>query len=107
MPRKARPTLDSLLAEGLILEEDAGTIRLIERLRRARIRGYLTRAELLLVARWKSPRSIRLVESNSAGRVRRATAAAFRTDAEWERMAALTALRGVSIPTASSALTLL
>ncbi len=45
--------------------------------------------------------------SNSSSRVRRATETAFRAENERERLDALTALRGISIPTASAALTLL
>jgi hypothetical protein len=106
VPRRPKPTLESLLAGRLILDEDAGTSALIERLRPASARGHLTRGELLIVARWKSPRALPLVASNSPGRVRRATGAALRAKAERERLESLTALRGISIPMASAALTL-
>jgi len=107
MARGPRPTLESLLAARAIADEDAGTSALIERLRPARIRGHLTRGELLLVARWKSPRALPLVASNSPARVRRATAAALRAPDERERLESLVALHGVSVPTASAALTLI
>ncbi len=107
MARRPRPTLESLLAGRAVADEDAGTTALIERLRPARVRGHLTRGELLLVARWKSPRALPLVTSNSPARVRRATAAALRTPNERERLESLVALHGVSVPTASAALTLI
>jgi hypothetical protein len=87
--------------------EDAGTRALIRRLRAARRRGYLTRGELEAVCRWKSPRAIWHVRSNDHHRVRGATAAALAARDEAVRLEALLALRGVSVPMASSALMLL
>jgi hypothetical protein len=107
MARGPRPTLESLLTGRAIAGEDAGTSALIERLRPARARGHFTRGELLLVARWKSPRALPLVASNSPARVRRATTAALRAESERERLESLVALHGVSVPTASAALTLI
>jgi hypothetical protein len=107
MARRPRPTLDTLLDARAIADEDEGTSALIERLRPARVRGHFTRGEILIVARWKSPRSQPLVASNSPARVRRATAAALRAESERERLESLVALRGISVPTASAALTLI
>lgn len=107
MARVPRPTLESILAGRAIADEDPGTSALVERLGPARVRGHLTRGELLLVARWKSPRALPLVASNSPARVRRATAAALRAPNERVRLESLVALHGVSVPTASAALTLI
>ena len=67
----------------------------------ARRRGYYTKPELVLLCEWKSPRSKPRVALNTAGFVKGITRAAFATDDEAERMAALCVLRGVEAPTAS------
>src|SRR5262245_53025024 len=88
-------------------EEDVKTVALIRELRNARLRGYLTRAELEKVCRWKSPRAIRLISHNSVARVRGATRRALATRSERLRLEALRTLDGVSVPMASAILTLL
>jgi len=105
--RAPQLTLEALVRERLERDEDAGTAALIERLRVARDRGYLTAGELVRICRWKSPRATALVRSNSARRVRRATETAFRSMDERVRFEALVSLRGVSAPSASAVLTLL
>ena len=109
MPVKPLPyaSLEPLLRDHWVAAEDPGTAELIERLRPARTRGYLTRGELERVCRWKSPRSIALVLENTAPKIRRCTGAALRTVDERERLGALLQLRGVSVPSASAVLTIL
>jgi DNA-binding transcriptional ArsR family regulator len=70
----------------------------------ARARGNYTRAELLEVCGWKSPRSSSRVVANSSTIVASATRAAFATSDEAGRMSALTSLSGVGVPTASALL---
>jgi hypothetical protein len=67
----------------------------------ARERGHYTKHEFALVCRWKSPRSGPLVARNGPAAIRRATAAALASTDDGERMAALLALEGVGVPTAS------
>lgn len=67
----------------------------------ARKRGYYTKPELLLVCEWKTPRSKSRVAGNTPAFVEGITRAAFATEDESERMAALCALQGVHAPTAS------
>jgi hypothetical protein len=67
----------------------------------ARRRGYYTKPELVLLCEWKTPRSKPRVALNTAGFVKGITRAAFATEDEAERMAALCVLRGVNAPTAS------
>jgi hypothetical protein len=100
-------SLESLVRDHLDTAEDEGTAALMRALRGARRRGHLTRAELEAACRWKSPRAIRHVRANPPAAVRAATRAALRTRSERRRLAALTGLRGVSVPTASALLTLL
>jgi hypothetical protein len=67
----------------------------------ARRRGYFTKPELVLICEWKTARSKSRVAQNTDAFVEAITGAAFATEDESERMAALCALRGVEAPTAS------
>jgi hypothetical protein len=64
-------------------------------------RGYYTKPELVLICEWKTVRSRSRVAQNTAAFVEGITRVAFATEDETERMAALCALRGVNLPTAS------
>jgi hypothetical protein len=64
-------------------------------------RGFYTKAELVLLCAWKTPRSRPRVAQNTEGFVEGITRAVFATADEAERMAGLCALRGVEAPTAS------
>jgi hypothetical protein len=77
---------------------DSAVESLVPAIRR---RGYLTRRDLIAICRWKSPRAIRRVESNSPARIRRTTASALAARDEAERIAPLLELAGVGYPTAS------
>ncbi len=70
----------------------------------ARGRGFYTREEFLTVCAWKTPRSRPRVERNGPAAVEEATRRALASPAERERMAALVALEGVGVPTASTLL---
>ena len=70
----------------------------------ARARGYYRRSEFLLVCAWKTPRSAPKVAINTAPAVRAATRRALADPDEAARMAALLALSGVGVPTASTLL---
>jgi hypothetical protein len=96
-----------LLTLYLSTEEDAKTATLSRELRQARVRGYLTRADLEKVCRWKSARAIRLIKNNSAAGIRTATRRALATRSERRRLEALMTLDGVSVAMASAILTLL
>ncbi len=98
---------EALLRHELMREEDPGTARLMAALRDARRRGWFSRAEFLTMCRWKSPRAIHHCRRNSAAAVRRASRAVLATRSERARLARLTGLHGVSVPTASAILTLL
>src|SRR5262245_66052579 len=87
--------------------EDRTTLALMDRLRSARGRGYLTPGELEAVCRWKSARALQHIRANSPWHIRSATARALSTRSEREKLEALRTLRGVSVPMASAILTLL
>ena len=99
--------LEPLIREHLSLEEDERTALLCAELRSARRRGYLRKAELEAVCRWKSARAIAHIRANDHRRVRAATGAALATRSERGRMEALLQLQGVSVPMASAILTLI
>ena len=105
--RAPYPSVAALLRRELVREEDTATARLMDTLRRARRRGWLTRAEFLAMCRWKSPRALHHCRLNSAAAVRRTSRAVLATRSERTRVALLTGLHGVSVPTASAILTLL
>ncbi len=109
MPLKRLPykTLDSLLEANFVQEEAEETLETIRLLRPARSRGWLTKVELCLICRWKSPRAIHHIQSNYSGTIRAITKKAFKTKDEIEKVNLLIRLKGVSIPMASAILTLL
>jgi hypothetical protein len=96
----------ALVSDRVSTDEDEVTLALIRRLRGARARRYLTPGELEAVCRWKSPRALPRVRSNSASRVRAATRRAMATRSERLRLEELRGLHGVSVPMASAILTL-
>ena len=105
--RLPRASVESLVRDHLVARENPATATLIDRLRDARRRGYLTRGEFIEVCAWKSARTIGHARSNDHRRIRRATAAVLGTHDERERLDALLALHGVGVPTASAILTML
>lgn len=100
-------TLEALVRDRLIRDEEPGTAALIDSLRPARARGYLTKGELERVCRWKSPRSSGLVRQNSHHRIRKVSGAVIGSAVERERFDLLLSLQGVSVPSASAVLTML
>jgi hypothetical protein len=87
--------------------EDPATAALIRRLGHVRAAGRFTRAELLLMCRWKSPRAEPRCRRNSAAAVRRLSARALAARGERRRMELLLGLEGVGVPMASAILTLI
>lgn len=71
---------------------------------RARRNGSLSKPDFLALCRWKTPRSASKCASNSEAFVLEATRIAFSSPVEEMRVGALTLLRGVSWPTASTIL---
>ena len=71
-----------------------------------RNRGYLKEDELLEIVRWKSARAIRKAEANPKDVIEKITKFAFEIDNEEVKIRVLTSLNGVSIPMASSILTI-
>lgn len=99
--------LTALLRAVPIRAEDPETAALIRRLRGVRKAGVFDRRDFLAMCRWKSPRALLHYRRHSAATVRRVSRAVLATRDEARRMMLLTALKGVSVPTASAILTLL
>src|SRR5262245_38233408 len=93
--------LAELLAAEPLAPEYPGTVDLIRRLRHVRRAGEFSRAEFLLMCRWKSPRALPLYRRHRAARIRRLSRAVLATRSEQGRMELLTALAGVSVPVGS------
>jgi len=100
-------SLTALLRAVPLSPEDPGTAALMERLRPVRRAGEFDRAAFLAMCRWKSPRALPHYRRHPAATVRRMARAVLATRSERRRLALLTALRGVSVPTASAILTLI
>jgi hypothetical protein len=100
-------SLAELLRRELVSAEDEATAALVRELRHVKRARQFSRAELIKMCRWKSPRATRHYERNTAAAVRRASREALRTRNERRRLEVLTGLHGVSVPTASAILTLI
>lgn len=99
-------TLRDLIINEMVKEEDKKAATLIKDLRHVKKAKVLTKDELIKVCRWKSPRTIRLIKSNSEKAIRSRTKKAFTTRSEQRKIELLTSLNGVSLPMASAILTL-
>ena len=107
LQRIARRTLARRVRVLAVPAEDPATARLIRELGAVWRRGEFTRAELLVMARWKSVRATPHYRRNRPAAIRAVSRAARAAASERERMEWLIRLRGVSIPVASAILTLL
>ena len=67
-------------------------------------RGYLTKAALFRVAYWKSHRRAKLTLENPDGLIKEITEQAFTSTDDWEKLCALTELRGIGEPTTAAIL---
>jgi hypothetical protein len=99
--------LEPLIKDNLSTIEDLSTADLIKKLRLAKQRGWLIKDELIDICHWKSPRAIRYIESNRGATIKKQSGLAFSTRSEELKIIELTKLKGVSIPMASSILTLI
>jgi len=100
-------SLGELLEHVPISKEDPETAKIIHRLRHIRRDKELSRGEFLDICHWKSPRSIRQCERNSARAIESISRRVLVSRSERERLELLRNLRGVSVPTASAILALI
>ena len=106
MPIKKLPfkSLESLVRRKLSTTENDQTRLTMSELALSRSKGYLTKNDLRTIAKWKSPRTIRHIESNSPSLVKSISTKAFRTKSERAKLSLLMELNGVSVPMASAIL---
>ena len=84
--------------------EDKKTIELFKQFKSIDKQNYLTKAQLIEILKWKSPRPLKHYLSNSENDVKKITALAFSTKDDEMKVHVLTALSGVNIPAASAIL---
>jgi predicted amino acid racemase len=99
-------SLEKLVDENLSVAEWPDTVLLINEFRGVKKRGWLTKEDLIKVCYWKSPRAIHHISANKPAFIKEITATALKRRNEASKMAELIQLKGVSIPMASSLLTL-
>ena len=99
--------LEVLIRKNLDIQEHEKTKQLIAELQTAKNRRCLSKPELVKISKWKSPRAIQLINSNSELSIKKLTKEAFATRSEKRKIELLTKLKGVSLPMASSILMLL
>lgn len=98
--------LQHLVGVHLSTKEWASTQKVMNELAGAKKRGYLTKAELVKVCRWKSARAIKQIRRNHSDTIKKITKTAFATRSEQTKLSLLTDLYGVSVPMASAVLML-
>jgi len=99
-------SLGDLLDHEPVSREDPETAKIIRRLRHIRRDKVLSRGEFLDICYWKSVRSIRRCEQNSAKAVESVSRRVFLSRNERERLELLRSLHGVRVPVASAFLAL-
>ena len=100
------PTLETLVTENLSVEEWPDTILMMKEFEAVKKRGWLTKEDLIKVCYWKSPRAVNYIKANTPGLIKEITARVLKSRNEAFKIAELTQLMGVSVPMASSLLTL-
>lgn len=97
-------SLPSLISKNLSKKEYPSTVDIKRQLSSIHTKKCLSKEDLILICRWKSPRALKLIKSNSTKKIERITKEAFKTRSERMKIELLTSLRGVSIPMASAIL---
>lgn len=85
-------------------QEDEKTLALFRKFKTLNKRGYLTKAELVEILKWKSPRPLKHYLANSEKAVKETTSLAFAAKDDTLKIHILTALNGVNLPAASAIL---
>src|ERR1700736_2911333 len=99
--------LAELLKRELSPDEDEPTEALVRALGHVKRARQFSRSEFVKMCRWKSARAIHHYERNTPAAIQRTSREVLRTRDERHRLALLTRLKGVSVPTASAILTLI
>ena len=99
--------LKDLIKDNLSLKETEEAQNLIKELKNVKARGFLTKKQFYDVAMWKTPRPKNYYLSNSEKFVKKISKNSLSSKTEEEKIITLTSLKGVSIPVASSLLTII
>lgn len=84
--------------------EDKKTIEIFKQFKSIYKQDFLTKAQLIEILKWKSPRPLKHYLANSEKAVKEITALAFATKDDTMKVHILTALTGVNLPAASAIL---
>lgn len=104
---KKYPNITELIKDNPPVKEPLNWQVLFDKINKAKIKGYLTKEEFYKICMWKSPRPKRHYLDNSEEILKEISEKVLSTNSEETKMELLTSLKGVSIPVASSILTLL
>ena len=104
--KKFYRTIELLIKDNLNNNEVPETLKLINKLKNVKKRGYFTKEEFLEIGMWKSPRPKKQYLKNSEKEIISVSKKVFSTKFEKRKLKLLTSLKGVSVPTASAILTL-
>jgi len=97
--------LDQLFRDYLTTEEDPHTKGLIKEIaEKTKLKGFIGKKQLKQICYWKSPRAIKQIERNSAGKIKTIILQTLSEKSVVEKMNLLLQLYGVGIPMASSIL---
>ena len=97
-------SIDVILKKHLDDNESSYTAYLLNKIRAARKKGYLTKEEFILICNWKSPRSLQLVKQNTSNKIKSITKSVITSKDEGFVIKQLIKLKGVSIAMASALL---
>jgi len=98
--------IDDLFTNIGLYQEEKATEKLIKELSGVKNEGCISKTDFIKIGMWKSPRQKKKYLDNSEQEVKDITKISFACDNEKIKILSLTALNGVSIPTASAILML-
>ena len=105
--KKEYKTIEELLKNKLNKKEESKALKLINRLKNVKKRGYFTKKEFVEIGMWKSTRPKKHYLKNSEREIISISKKVLSTKFEKRRIELLTNIAGVNIPTASAILTLI
>jgi hypothetical protein len=105
--KKIYSSIQELIKKKLDTNEETETLKLIKELKNIKRRGYFTKDEFIKMCMWKSPRPKNRYLQNTEKQIINISKEVLHTNFEKRKIELLTSLKGISIPVASSILTLI
>jgi thermostable 8-oxoguanine DNA glycosylase len=105
--KKIYQNLTYLVKDNLNLTETGEARKLMNQLGDVPLKGFFTKQQFYDVVMWKSPRPKKHYLSNSEDEIINISKLVLNSDSDDEKIGLLTSLKGVSIPVASSLLTII